>query len=195
MIIKSLLILLLIPINAFAATTCENNTITREAIKCLDKKIELLNKNINSINRKEVEINVSYIPLEGFDKPNISDTIKSEGFKFELVKCYKKISTVSCKFIITNQDKKEDKNLHIYNKTIFYDEKGRQFNATSAELVEYTVIFKNDSYIKKKLISGVPVSANIIFEDIPLETKLITSLELVRYGAVINFRNISIVSK
>lgn len=101
------------------------------------------------------------------DKPK-APTVKSDFFSFELQGCRRSGSTVSCEFVITNEDKDRRLVFGDYNSKLF-DNMGNEGRPKNVYIANQSGMYFADAV----MVSGVPVKARIEFEGIsPQATRI-----------------------
>lgn len=117
------------------------------------------------------------IVVENIEQPkintnNFNSVVKSNFFKFEMVKCKLSGTLVSCDLIITNQDSMDKKLGFEWNTNgQIFDEQGNK--STMSDWV-----IANKSSDNALLLSNVPVKANIRFSSVSSQARLLKRIDL-----------------
>ncbi len=116
--------------------------------------------------------------------------VVANNFSFELQQCKMSGNTINFHFLITNNDR--DRNLEMSGSRII-DDLGNEASTERLLLGNASPwIFGSVSNV---LVSGIPMKANVIFEDISFQPNYIALLEILCYSDndfKVQFRNIPI---
>jgi len=114
-------------------------------------------------------------------------TVEADGFVFQLMSSKFSNKTITFSFVITNPGK--DKYLRMYGdgSSKLFDYEGNEYGAGKVQIADFQ---RNNSGVKKRLISGIPVKASISFVGMPPKIKGIALLEIYCYDFTIQFRNL-----
>ncbi|MCP4353785.1 MAG: hypothetical protein GY795_50705 [Desulfobacterales bacterium] len=114
-------------------------------------------------------------------------TVEAGGFIFQLMSCKLLNKTIKFSFVITNPDK--DKNLGMYGnrESVLFDTEGNEYGAEKVQIANSQ---KDNDWLEKRLISGIPTKSSISFGGIPPKIKGIALLEVNCYKFKVQFRNV-----
>lgn len=112
-------------------------------------------------------------PAEAQRQPVKTQKVDKEFFTIELLQCKLSGSTVICDLRITNTDK--DRNFEIGNLSRMFDEHGNESLTRMMRLASSKSPYNT---VRSLLVSGIPTSASLTFEDVAPQATRITLLEL-----------------
>jgi len=119
-------------------------------------------------------------------------TIRTRDFIFELAGCNKVDSEVSCNLFITSN--KNDKVLHLYNKTRLFDDVGNEYKPSLIKIANST----NRKRLKKQLVADVKTKATLVFRDVATDATKATKLDIKAHGSNeyfnVTYRNFALAS-
>jgi TolB-like protein len=102
-------------------------------------------------------------------------TVEAGGFIFKLMSCKLSSKTIKCSFVITSPG--EDRILSISGDgdSKLFDYEGNEYGAGSSQIANSQ---KDNGWLDKRLVSGIPTKSSISFVGIPPKIKGIALLEL-----------------
>jgi TolB-like protein len=104
-------------------------------------------------------------------------TSEAQKFIFELQGCELSGQSLECVVLIQNNGK--DRDLIIQGASRLFDDQGSEYRVMNAEIADTNQQFSYPSqYIRKTLLYGVPVRANLIFHGISPQATRVSSLTL-----------------
>lgn len=118
-------------------------------------------------------------------------TVEAGGFIFKLTNCKLSNKTIKFSFVITNTGK--DKVLAMYGNgySKLFDYEGNEYGAGKVQIANSQ---KDNSWLEKRLISGIHTKSSISFEGIPAKIKGIALLEINCSSFIVQFRNVPLSS-
>jgi len=115
-------------------------------------------------------------------------TVEAGGFKFQLINCKLSSKTIKCSFVITNLGKYKVLIIAGNSNSTLFDYEGNEYGAGKVQIANSQ---RDNGWLEKRLISGIPTRSSISFGGIPSKIKGIALLEL-KYtnGSRVQFRNV-----
>ncbi|NQV18896.1 MAG: PEGA domain-containing protein [Armatimonadetes bacterium] len=159
---------------------------------------EIIEEKPEVVQKPVIEKEPETEPVPEPEKPQ-KFIVELYDFIFAVVSCEMVDRTLIIEFVITN--KIDDRELDIHRKR--YSPHSRIFDEAGNEYKPQTVKFANktnDGHIKHNLVSEIPTAANLIFQKVNKDIKLISLFELGLWtkdngNFKVSFRNIPIIKK
>jgi len=117
--------------------------------------------------------------------PSSNSKVDVKNFTFEIIQCKLSGTTLTCDLFITNNDQDRELVLGAKGndfsrnvKSRIFDDSANEYGAIKCHLGEKA----NAGEVTNSLVSGIPIKANLVFDNVSPETRLLTLLEIGFYA-------------
>ena len=119
---------------------------------------------------------VKYRVLEGFEKPQITQSKKIPPFSVGLSACIRNHLNLICQLRVSNSG--TENRLTIYSDSIFYDDLGNEYSLNHASIANKVEKFPVFGGLEKTVLTNIPTDIEIVFHHVPLHAGRVVRLDL-----------------